>query len=229
MATINDLPMMTVEVPQSLARKGRWVDNGPLSNYARGDVVVRYRSVATQHVEPAYVAAKNPDALVPDPRDPSNSIPFHERVAMADPTKVKALGKPKARGGLIDPRPDWEEVCLSAMWSFLVQKFAPGTKEHEWLVGTDGSLIEFTNWGDQRWGVSFRDGDRIAKGRNALGLSLELLRKTMVMGDSPEIPDEEDWAQFQIRLIGEILAHLQCRPTSLPERSEPVERQFNLF
>ena len=146
MQTIADLPIIEVPVPADLPRRNGWIDNGPLSDFARGDAVIRFRSVVADRVEPAYVAAKAPDALVAHPRgDAYSPMPFHERVALEAPARVKRLGRPRAQGGLIDPRPDWDEVCVGAMASFIAQKFAVGTTEAAWLATrAPESLVEFT-------------------------------------------------------------------------------------
>ena len=135
MRTMEDLPLLRLPVPP-LPRKGRWVDNGPLSNMAQGQATIRYRSVATRLVEPAYVAAKAPDAIVRDAAG-LRDVAFHERVAEQDPARAKALGVSRQRGGLVDARPDWERVCIGAMASFLAQKFAAGTREATWLLGRE--------------------------------------------------------------------------------------------
>lgn len=200
MGTMNDLPLLSLPVPGDLPRKGNWIDNGPLSNMTQGRAIIRFRSVATNFVEPAYVAAKNPDALVPDGR--GGTIPFHERVAAADPRRVKGLGKPRLRGGLIDPRPDWELVAIGAMASFTAQKFAPGTREAAWLVSRpENMLVEFNNWGDRRWGAAFREGEQTASGRNALGLIQILTRRRLATGRAPATASEDQWKDFQQALL----------------------------
>ena len=190
-ATMQDLPLLRLAVPPGLPRKGGWIDNGPLSNMSPGQAIVRYRSVATHLVEPAYVAAKAPDALVPN-ADGQGTVAFHERVAAADPRRVKPLGKPLNRGGLVAIRDNWEQVCIGAMACFLAQKFAPGTAEADWLVtqAPDG-LVEWTNWGDARWGVAVRDGQASASGRNALGLLLEIIRARLLKGLLPPAAAEK--------------------------------------
>lgn len=202
MKTIADLPMLRLAVPPSLKMKGAWVDNGPLSNFSEGQAVIRFRSVATRRVEPAYVAAKNPDALVPSTAAPELLIPFHERVAAHPPARVKALGKPRSKGGLIDTTADFEETCVGAMASFGAQKFAHGTAEAAWLAAADPrTLVEWTNWGDRRWGVAFRNGDAYADGRNALGLILALGQDRLRTGRPLATADEADWKALQLALL----------------------------
>ena len=203
MHTITDLPMLRLPVPPTLAWKGAYVDNGPLSNFSDGEAVIRYRSIASRKVEPAYVAAKAPDALVRHPLDPSHeAVPFHVRVAAADPARVKRLGAPRSRGGLIDLRPDWENVCVAAMACFLAQKFAAGTREARWLVEQPPpSLVEFLNWHDSRWGCAFARGEDHAIGRNALGLLLVIGRQRLIAGRTLPIATEAEWPALQLALL----------------------------
>ena len=206
MATMNDLPLITLPVPIALMRNGRWINNGPLSNMNPGQAVIRFRSVASHYVEPAYVAAKAPDAMVPQADARLPAVPFHERVATTEPRQAKTLGKPIARGGLVEPRPDWECVCIGAMASFLAQKFAAGTREATWLVAQDpDSLHEWSNWRDARWGLSFQDGDATGTGRDALGLLLRIGRTRLVAGKNLPTAPEEKWADLQASLIAEMV------------------------
>ena len=209
MQTIADLPIIKVPVPADLPRRNGWIDNGPLSNFARGDAVIRFRSVVADRVEPAYVAAKAPDALVAHPRgDAYPPMPFHERVALEAPTRVKRLGRPRAQGGLIDPRADWDEVCVGAMASFLAQKFAAGTTEAAWLATRmPESLVEFANWGDARWGCAFRNGGSVAAGRNALGLLLVIGRARLLAGRALPTADEAYWGALQVALLPVMARH----------------------
>ena len=66
-ATLADLPVIRLYVPLDLPRKGRWIDNGPLSNMTQGEADIVLHAVRSKFVEPAYVAAKNPQAKVPGP------------------------------------------------------------------------------------------------------------------------------------------------------------------
>lgn len=200
MKTMEDLPTIALPVPDYLPRKGRWIQNGPISNMSAGTALVRYRSVCTHFVEPAYVAAKSPDTIVSDGRGGTQA--FHQQIASTDPSRVKPLGKPVARGGLVDTRTDWECVCIGAMATFLAQKFDPGTPEADWLVRRKPeSLVEFSNWFDDRWGLAFRDGQGTARGRNALGLLLILAQRRLMSGRKPATADEADWAVLQAHLV----------------------------
>jgi hypothetical protein len=221
MAVMNDLPVLTMTMPAGLPVKpGGWIDNGWLSNYHDGEAMVRYMSVTSRRVEPAYVASKNPMALVPHFGE---MIPFHVKVAREPPATVERLGKPRSMGGLIDPRPDWEQVCVAAMWAACVQKFAPGTAENASLMASEGLLVEWTNWGDRRWGVSpDKKGKPACTGRNALGLMLMVLREDLA-GGRVEHPEEKDWARFQGALMPRMSAIGRMRPTAQPSR------QMSLF
>lgn len=200
MAVLNELTQLECRVPSDLKYRGRWIDNGVLSNMHRGDASILYRSVRTKHVEQAYVAAKNPDAIVSvNLEGAAFNGPFHALVARLDPFKAKRYGRPVSRGGLVDTRKDWEEVALAAMWSFQVMKYAPDTKERAWLLSHKGALAEWSNWGDSRWGLAVgKDGS--ARGRNALGRLLTVIRKDISAGKEPAVPEEKDWAAFQQEL-----------------------------
>lgn len=78
-------------------------------------------------------------------------------------------------------------------------KYAPGTWEREWLLSHSGPLAEWSNWGDRRWGLAVsRDGS--ARGRNALGRILTLIRQDIEKGREPVAPEEAGWGDFQKEL-----------------------------
>lgn len=204
MATINDLDIIKMPVPEpsTLRYKGRWIDNGILSNMHRGDAAITYRDLSTHQVEKAYVAAKNPTAWVSHRMKDGSHFEGHfiDLISRVDTYTAKFLGKPPQRGGLIESRDDWEEVCIAAMWSFQAQKYAPGTREREWLLGTSEGLVEWTNWGDQRWGIAvLKNGS--AQGRNALGRIVTLIRDEIRSGREPAVIEENEWAGEQEGLI----------------------------
>lgn len=79
----------------------------------------------------------------------------------------------------------------------LTQKFAPGTREATWLVARDPmTLVEWTNWGDQRWSVAFRGGQQHAAGRNTLGLLLRIGRERLMQGRLFSTAPEADWTSL---------------------------------
>lgn len=228
MPTIKDLPLLKLPVPCNLKQKGNWVDNGLLSNMNSGQAKITYRSVSTHYVEPAYVAAKAPDSLVAHWSESRKLVAFHERVASSDPKRVKILGS--NRGGLIKPREDWEEVCIGAMASFVAQKFAPGTREADWLVQQQPeSLVEWTNWGDKRWGVAFKPGQAQAEGRNALGLCLIIGRQRLMENKLFPTAHETDWQKLQALLVPHMIKVSSRTWNMEPNVNEPCESQMNLF
>jgi predicted NAD-dependent protein-ADP-ribosyltransferase YbiA (DUF1768 family) len=201
---VNPLPLSALEprsydVPPTLPRHGRYVDNDRLSNFARGEVLIHYRSIASHYIEAPYQAAKAPDAIVDMLGE---AIPFHEaiqRLAANDPSRAKRLGKPRVRGGLIDPRADWEEVCVAAMAGFELAKFAPGTRDLGWLIAQPSPLVEFNNWNDGRWGAVLPRANGKAEGRNALGRLATLIKERPEAIPTPI--DEDRWAEIQVELI----------------------------
>lgn len=182
-------------VPPTVRMNGRYVDNEVLSNFSRCSTPIRYRGITTHFVEVAYVAAKAPDAIVETRQGPIAFADHVGQLAAANPSLAKRLGRPKGRGGLINPRPDWDFVNISAMAMFLLTKFAPGTPERAQLDRMPGPLVEWNNWRDTRWGAHI-NGSR-ATGRNALGRLLTLLREDRL----PTGFAEHDWAGIQPRLI----------------------------
>lgn len=188
--------------PGLLRYKGRWIDNGVLSNMHAGRAVIRYRSVASHCVEPAYVAAKAPMTMVAASASSQRKIPFHELISSVDALTAKRYGRPRGRGGLVDVRPDWDEVCLAAMWSFQVMKYAAETPERQWLLDQQAPLVEWSNWGDRRWGVV--PGKHCGAGRNALGIILSLLKDKIQRGAEPQPISEEAWPMFQEQLVAEM-------------------------
>ena len=107
------LEIRTYTTPESFKLTPRgYIDNGWISNFASGEATLNYRTLHTQRNEALYVAAKNPDATVTYQQ---RKMPFIQAVALHPHDRIKPLGKPRSKGGLIDPRPDWEHVCLAVM------------------------------------------------------------------------------------------------------------------
>jgi hypothetical protein len=133
--------------PQRLSWAGKWVKNW-FSNFDPGGHPVLYRGRRFDRLEGAFVAAKNPDALVdpPNARAGAPKIRFIDRVATEkDPGKVKRLGAPMKRGGLITPVENWDEICLAAMDAFLRQKWQPETPAFDRLIREPRPIVEWNN------------------------------------------------------------------------------------
>jgi ribA/ribD-fused uncharacterized protein len=81
-------------------------------------------------------------------------------------------GEAKKRGQLVDMRPDWESVKVSAMLLNLRTKFYLDPLLSEALVLTgDAWLVEGNHWGDTYWGVCNGVGE------NMLGQLLMTVRE----------------------------------------------------
>lgn len=170
----------TLPLPANLPMKGAYVDNGILSNVTPNTRPMLWRNELWPNVESIYVAEKNPHAIV-------RGMPFWRLVlkhcAENGCHGIKRLGKPKSRGGLIDPLPDWDIRRIGAMAGATTLKFAPGTHEAQWLAATPQSrLVEWNNWRDQFWGMSFRPPERTATGRNILGMLLMMHKNRLAAG-----------------------------------------------
>lgn len=189
---ISDIPCRSFPVPKTLRFNGYYVDNRNLSNTRRSGNAIRFLDARYPNVEAAFVAAKNPHAIV-------HGMPFYKFVEQWCRTPgnrvegVKKLGKPKSRGGLIDTVPEWEHLSAGAMYDFTSQKFASGA-DKEWLIAQPvHTLIEFNNWGDDRWGACFKQGQTTACGRNLLGEILQEHHATIESGKWLGQYSENDW------------------------------------
>lgn len=219
MATFNDLRIREYPEPENLAYRGRFIHNW-FSNFDKVGHPVEYRGQTTMILELAFVAAKNPDAIVKSENGRFYQ-PFIERVfSVSRPGEAKKLGSSRQRGGIIDLRPDWDEVNVAAMDYFLRQRWQPGTEAFDRLMNVDGPIVEWNNWGDNRWGVT----NRSLKVRNALGILLDGIRADAIeLGEVPPGAEEENWGNYQDDLI----ARLNDIPTFAGENSP--EKQLGLF
>jgi ribA/ribD-fused uncharacterized protein len=78
----------------------------------------------------------------------------------------------KAKGRLVEIRPDWNEVRLQVMWNVLQAKFAQHPDLAAKLVATgDQEIVEGNTWNDKFWGVCNGEG------MNHLGIMLMAIRE----------------------------------------------------
>ena len=206
-----------------LATRNRYVHNW-FSNFDPVGLPVKYRGHVTPLLELAFVAAKNPDARVPDPDDREGimTIPFHDRVfGCSTPGQAKRMGSSRNRGGLVELRPDWDRVNVAAMDFFLRQRWQPGTRDAARLAELPKPIVEVNNWGDNRWGATTGDW----KGRNALGLLLDVVAEEIKAGHVSPGADEDHWEARQVFLVAELNACVSGRVVASPSAS----RQIGMF
>jgi predicted NAD-dependent protein-ADP-ribosyltransferase YbiA (DUF1768 family) len=177
MANFSDLTIRTYK-PQPLIYKGRFVKNW-FSNFERDGHPITYRGHTTDCLEVAFVASKNP---TPE---------FIDLVFKAGPGEAKRLGRNTQL------RADWDEVNIAAMDFFLRQKWQPGTNIANRLMETEQPIVEFSNWGDDRWGCTLGKHE----GRNALGLLLEIIKAELLNGTLQPGAEEANWATRQDELV----------------------------
>jgi len=178
MATFDDLHRRRYE-PRPVPWRGRYPRNW-FSNFEPGSAgAVALGGLRFATVEAAYQAAKR--------KNPA------ERVALAAMSASEA--KRAGRKGVL--RPDWDRVAIACMDFLIRQKFADGTPELARLASESVPPVEYTTWGDRRWGVG-EDWE----GRNALGLLLSLVRDDLRrLGRVPPGAEEDRWEERQRELV----------------------------
>ena len=189
--------------PDVLVWKGKYIDNGILSNLTLLSRPLVWEGREFGNVEAAYVAAKNPYVEV-------NGYPFIDLVSMwckkNGPYGVKHLGIPKTRGGLIDAREDWDIERIGVMLSLLSLKFAPDTPEALWLMDQDPlSLVEYNNWGDRFWGAIYNEKKAESRGRNILGELLIIVRERLLANNPIAYIPSTRWAVSQQYIIDRLI------------------------
>jgi len=179
---------------------GRYVFNW-FSNFTASGFPVVYRGYTTNRLEIAYVAAKNPEAIVPTGIYPPDgtTMRFIDRIFTTPAaSKAKWLGKSKSRGGLVDARGDWEFVKLAAMDNFLRQRWQPGSEAFIRLLTEETPIVEFNNWGDTVWGAVVGKWS----GQNAFGILLDLIvAEYRESGKVSPGAEEQYWERRQDELI----------------------------
>lgn len=130
-----------------------------LSNFTL--VWIEYEHIWFPSTEHAYQAAKSLD---PDVR---------ARIAAArTPGQAKRMGGP----GIVQLRPDWEDVCTQVMMDVNWFKFTRYPVLGDKLRATTGPLVEGNTWGDQRWGAIWHPATASWVGENRLGRVLMTIR-----------------------------------------------------
>lgn len=228
MANFAQLHVREYPDPGPLTWRGRFVHNW-FSNFDPVGAPVDYRGFRSSRLELAFVAAKNPDQLVPT-ADGRGSTTFVERVfSVAMPGEAKRLGQRRERGGIVDLREDWDEVNLAAMDFFLRQRWEPSHPDSKRLASLPAPLVEWNNWGDDRWGATLRN----RCGRNALGLLLDTLCEEILSGDVRPGADERFWSERQSELVEALNARSpETVRGGIPATSKsepPAASQMSLF
>lgn len=96
------------------------------------------------------------------------------------PGLAKKLGGPKAKGGIVTLREDWEQVKDRLMLALLCLKFSDASLAHLLVSTHPARLIEGNYWGDTTWGAVWKDGCWV--GENRLGRLLEQVRTEIMEG-----------------------------------------------
>jgi hypothetical protein len=220
--TITDLHLRRYD-PQPVSYRGRFVNNW-WSNFAAVGEPVVYRGQSTRILEYAYVAAKNPDAIVSDPTGPG-TIRFLDRVFMERSAgAAKKIGSPRSRGGIVELKPGWDEESIAAMDAFLRQRWQPSHRDTQRLMAEPLPHVEVNNWGDNRFGVTLKDWT----GRNCLGLLLDIILDEARNGHVSPGADEVDWRQWQVELV-EKLNRMEHGVIVTPGSTPSPLRQLGLF
>ena len=230
------LKPVTYPLDTALPMKGRYIDNGELSNYYPG-CPVRMFGRTYDTVEAAYVAAKNPQfVVVEDFGETTRTTSFPQYVSNHELQYglkgLKNLGK---KSFLTELRPNWERLNLALMYEFIRQKVGnPKTctgkrKIHHaisshltvWLLTTPyDQFIEYNNWGDFRWGAIVNKEGTAATGYNCLGGLYSVLRREILTGVQviPEInstTSDDALMSMQdhlLRNISYLRKHIQNEP-----------------
>lgn len=185
--------------PNILKWKGKYIDNGILSNTTRLSKPICWRDRIFHSVEAIYVAEKNPFCSIDGKPFIDHVVEHCERHGVH---QVKRLGLPKVRGGLIDPRPDWDYIRIGVMLSANALKYFPGSSESDWLASIDQSrLVEYNNWGDRYWGAVVTKDNARARGRNILGKALTIIQQRLLDNRPIQYIPEHTWRDAQRYVI----------------------------
>ena len=98
-------------------------------------------------------------------------------------SKLDTPGKAKKEGQRIKIRSDWEEVKLKEMMKILKKKFSKEPFKSKLMNTKDSELVEGNYWHDNFWGscTCERCGN---KGKNMLGLMLNVIRENLIEQDT---------------------------------------------
>ena len=186
MSLISDLPLKKIEVPyKDLTYKksgNRYViDNNIMSNfYILSEKIPYIHSINGLHIfyeniEQLYVVSKNPLYIV-------NQKTLAENIIKLTPGQTKKI----IQKNNIPLRKDWHLKEVAYMAYFINKKFNLSL-EKEWLSNkNEKEIIEWNNWNDRRWGISFQKGDEYGIGHNALGLLIILCKQNKINAIYPE-------------------------------------------
>lgn len=188
---------------EGLKWRGKYIDNGILSNLTQLSSPIIWRGQMFDNVEAAYVAEKNPFVIV-------DGVPFIDYVAAwcrkNGSYGVKTLGIPKSRGGLIDARPDWDITRISVMLSLQALKYAPGRSEALWLKQQRPEyLVEHNNWHDRFWGAVMNKDQTISRGRDILGELVKIIQECNNKDTPMWVIPEPSWATTQAYIVNKII------------------------
>jgi ribA/ribD-fused uncharacterized protein len=149
-------------IPENITYNGRWVSNW-FSNMLIMYKPIIYQGITYYTVENFYQAMKMP----------KDRIDLRKELAHMEPHVVKRAVRNKNK---YPWREDWtKELSIKVMKSGLEKKF---TVNNSWgikLIGTEGDIVEWNNWGDVFWGADIKTGE----GENHLGLLLMNIRKDL--------------------------------------------------
>lgn len=172
----------TWKLPEPLVFKDKYIDNGLLSNFTRGNPI-EYWGLMYRTVEAAYVASKNPHCCVN--HNNARSKFFYQVVHDYEQKNglrgLKKLGQSPERGGLIELREDFDHIKVALMFDFIAKKTIGNKDMVLWLLQqTDLTLVETNNWGDATWGATWSKGKDYSVGYNVLGGLYFVLRQYLL-------------------------------------------------
>lgn len=197
-----DFPIRRFLLPEAglqYSDRGK-VDNGMLSNFYMLPQSATYRGIRMKTVENLYMALKNPQAQIEVPYEDGKRLSsyIHE-IGAASPGKAKLLSYK------IPLRENWNTIEIAAMEFAMSFKYCGDNVASDWLLQQDPrSLIEWNNWGDQKYGVEVTDDRDFGEGRNILGLLTALYQRRLQNGKFVRIADESLWAERQNNLLAEL-------------------------
>lgn len=100
--------------------------------------------------------------------------------------RAKSPGEAKKLGRAVQIRPDWDDVKVGLMKSFVREKFSSPFLAHELLKTGDSELVYGNTWNDRFWGVC-RGAGQNWLGRILMEVRDELHRN---LDNSAEVHDE---------------------------------------
>jgi ribA/ribD-fused uncharacterized protein len=130
-----------------------------LSNFTL--VIIYWKGIKFPSVEHAYVASKSLDPK------------FWRNISQIDP---KSAGLARKLGRNTKIRPDWNDVKVSFMEQFLIQKFNYDKFKVKLISTGDEELIEGNWWHDNFWGNCSCKKCSDIEGQNTLGKLLMKIR-----------------------------------------------------